>query len=252
MQDRRPELPFKQSDPGYGTVYRVHSPDDVWTMVKAEGGYVYQTHPRTKGSTGYPDKIMDTNYFRDPSYLGTGWKSMPSDLSLPQLGERGFKTLDDVNNRGFHKHLIGEIDVFQLSPTDELYGLLNLNYLHLPKLPDFDHYDEILKSIQKGDGFISTGEVLLPSFLLSAKGNDGVHVDARVKSTFPLRLAEIVWGDGSQTHREKIDLDSTHEFDDRAYTWEAKTPGWTWARLEVWDEAGDGAFTQPIWRDQHR
>lgn len=251
MQDRKPEQPFKTTDPGYGTVYRVHTADEAWTMVKAEGGYVYQTHPRTKGSTGYPDKILNTNYFSDPSYLGTGWKSMPSDLSLPQLGDRAFKTLDDVNNLGFHKHMIGEIDVFQLSLTDELYGLLNLNYLRLSKLPDFDHYDEIFKSIQKGDGFISTGEVLLPRFSLSPAGADEVYAESRVKSTFPLRLAEIVWGDGTKTHREKIDLESTHEFDDHTYYWKAKTPGWTWARLEVWDVAGDGTFTEPIWRNRN-
>ena len=250
MQDRTQDQPFKSTDPKYGTVYRVHTADEVWAMVKAEAGYVYQTHPRTKGSTGYPDKILNTSYFRDPSYLGTGWKSMPSDLSLPQLGNRGFKTLDDLNNLGFHKHMLGEVDVFQLSSTDELYGLLNLNYLRLPKLPDFDHYDKILKSVQKGDGFISTGEVLLPSFTLSGQGRDEVHVDAKVTSTFPLRLAEIVWGDGASTHREMIGLESSHEFDEHAYSWNAKTPGWTWARLEVWDVAGDGAFTQPIWRDQ--
>jgi hypothetical protein len=250
MQDRKPEQPFKSTDAKYGTVYRVHTPDEVWAMVKAEGGYVYQTHPRTKGSTGYPDKILDTNYFRDPSYLGTGWKSMPSDLSLPQLGERGFKALDDVNNLGLHKHMIGEIDVFQLNSTDELYGLLNLNYLRIPKLPDFDHYVEIFESIKKGDGFISTGEVLLPRFSFSGSTIDEVHVDTQVRSTFPLRLAEIVWGDGSNTHREKIALDSSHGFDDHAYAWKAKTPGWTWARLEVWDVAGNGAFTQPVWRDQ--
>ena len=85
-------------------------------MVKAAGGYVYQTHPRTKGSTGYPDKILNTDYFRDPRYLGTGWKSMPSDLSLPQLGQRGFKTLDDLNNLGMHKHMLGEN-----LPPDERY-----------------------------------------------------------------------------------------------------------------------------------
>jgi hypothetical protein len=177
---------------------------------------------------------------------------MPSDLSLPQLGERGFKALDDVNNLGLHKHMIGEIDVFQLNSTDELYGLLNLNYLRIPKLPDFDHYDEIFKSIQKGDGFISTGEVVLPSFSFSGNTIDEVHIDARVRSTFPLRLAEVVWGDGSSTHREKIALDSSQDFDDHAYAWKAKAPGWTWARLEVWDVAGDGAFTQPVWRNQER
>jgi hypothetical protein len=252
MQHRMPDQPFKTADAKYGTVYRVQNPDEVWAMVKAEGGYVYQTHPRTKGSTGYPDKVLDTNYFRDPSYLGTGWKSMPSDLSLPQLGERGFKALDDVNNLGLHKHMIGEIDVFQLSSTDELYGLLNLNYLHISKLPDFEHYAEIFQSIQKGDGFISTGEVLVPSFSFSASTADEVQVDARVRSTFPLRLAEIVWGDGSNTHRDRIALDSAREFDDRPYVWKTKTPGWTWARLEVWDVAGDGAFTQPVWRDSRR
>jgi hypothetical protein len=251
MQDRKQGQAFKTSDPKYGTVYRVRTPDDVWTMVKAEGGYVYQTHPRTKGSTGYPDKILNTNYFRDPSYLGTGWKSMPSDLSLPQLGERGFKALDDVNNLGLHKHMIGEIDVFQLNPTDELYGLLNLNYLRLPAIPDFDHYDEIFKSIQKGDGFISTGEVLLNRFSLAGKGDDTIHAEASVASTFPLRLAEIVWGDGTVTHRETIDLASSHEFDHRNYSWDAKCPGWKWARLEVWDVAGDGAFVQPVWHNQN-
>jgi len=248
MQDRKPGQPFKSNDAKYGTVYRVRSAEEMWELIKAEGGYVYQTHPRTKGSTGYPDKIVNTGYFRDPSYLGTGWKSMPSDLSLPQLGQRGFKTIDDLNNLGLRKHMLGEIDVFQLSETDELYGLLNLNYLRLPRLPDFEHYGEILKSVQRGDGFISTGEVLLPSFAFSGQGSDAVQVKAEVTSTFPLRLAAIVWGDGKSTHRETIPLDATSAFDAHAYIWSVKTPGWTWARLEVWDVAGDGAFTQPVWQ----
>ena len=75
-------------------------------------------------------------------------------------------------------------------------------------------------------------------------------MDAKVTSTFPLRLAAIVWGDGTSTHRETIHLESTPEFDEHTYTWEVKTPGWKWARLEVWDVAGDGAFTQPVWRGQ--
>ena len=252
MQDRKPGEPFKTQVAGYGTVYHVHNPAEAWEMVKQQDGWVYQTHPRTKGSTGFPDKILATDYFRDPRYLGTGWKSMPSDLSLQQLGERGFKTLDDVNNLGFHKHLIGEIDVFQLSATDELYGLLNVNYLRLPKLPDFDHYDDILQSVRKGDGFISTGEVLFQDFALQAQGTDRVKATARVSSTFPLRLAEIVWGDGKTTHREQIDLSAAREFEEHAYTWESQAPGWMWARLEVWDVAGDGAFTQPIWKDRER
>ncbi|MDQ2901128.1 MAG: hypothetical protein M3Y07_15215 [Acidobacteriota bacterium] len=127
--DRKPDQPFKTSDPKYGTVYRVSNPKEVWDMVQAEHGYVYQTHPRTKGSTGYPDAIKDTDYFRDPRYLGSGWKAMPSDLSSPRLGERAFKTLDDMNNLGLKKRMIGEVDVFQLDSTHLRPCIVEL---HLP------------------------------------------------------------------------------------------------------------------------
>jgi len=250
MQDRKPDQPFESSDHQYGKIYRIHTADEAWQMIKAEGGIVYQTHPRTKGSTGYPDKILDTAYFKDSSYLGTGWKAMPSDLSSPRLGERGFKTLDDLNNLGLHKHMVGEVDVFQISSSDELYGHMNINYLRLPELPSFDHYDRIVKSVEKGDGFITTGEILLPAASMSAVGDHSIRVAAKISSTFPLRVAELVWGDGAKTHRQLIDLNSTPAFDDHVYSWLLETPGWTWARFAVWDVAGDGAFTNPIWRDR--
>ena len=250
MQNRKPDLPFVTADDKYGKVYRVSSADEMWKMIKAENGYAYETHPRTKGSTGYPDKILNTDYFRDPSYLGTGWKAMPSDLSSPRLGERGFKTIDDLNNLGLHKHMIGEVDVFQISAADELYGHMNINYLRLPELPSFDNYDQIFKSIVKGDGFITTGEILLPSATMTADGDHSIRVNAKISSTFPLRVAELVWGDGTTTHHKLIDLDSTPAFDDHEYSWQIETPGWTWARFAVWDVAGDGAFTNPIWHDR--
>jgi hypothetical protein len=250
MQDRKPDQPFETPDPQYGKVYRIHSADEAWRMIKAENGIVYQTHPRTKGSTGYPDKILDTAYFRDSSYLGTGWKAMPSDLSSPRLGERGFKTLDDLNNLGLHKHMVGEVDVFQISSSDELYGHMNINYLRLPELPSFDHYDQIVKSVEKGDGFITTGEILLPTATMSAVNDRSIRVSAKISSTFPLRVAELVWGDGVKTHRQLMDLQSTPAFDNHDYSWQVDTPGWTWARFAVWDVAGDGAFTNPIWRDR--
>ncbi len=250
MQNRKPGEPFVTSDPKYGKVYRISSADEMWKMIKAENGIAYETHPRTKGSTGYPDKILDTDYFRDNSYVGTGWKAMPSDLSSPRLGERGFKTLDDLNNLGLHKHMIGEVDVFQISSEDELYGHMNINYLRMPKLPSFDDYASIFTSIQKGNGFITTGEILLPSATMAPEGDHGVRVTAKIASTFPLRMAELVWGDGKETHHKIIDLDSTPAFDDHQYNWLIETPGWAWARFAVWDIAGDGAFTNPIWRDR--
>jgi hypothetical protein len=248
-QDREPGEPFESVDKKFGKVYRINNAEDMWKMIKAEGGFAYQAHPRTKGSTGYPDKILNTPYFRDSRYLGTGWKAMPSDLSSPRLGERAFKTIDDVNNLGLHKRMIGEVDVFQISSADELYGHMNINYLRLPELPSFDHYDRIFKSIQKGDGFITTGEILLPTTSMSAEGDHSVQIKTRITSTFPLQMAEIVWGDGVSTHRQIIDLESTPAFEDHEYSWLVETAGWTWVRLAVWDVAGDGAFTNPIWRD---
>ena len=249
-QDRKPNEAFETSDPTYGKVYRIHDADEMWRLVKLENGIAYQTHPRTKGSTGYPDKILGTYYFKDPSYLGTGWKAMPSDLSSARLGERAFKAVDDLNNLGLHKVMVGEVDVFQISTADELYGHMNINYLRLSELPSFDHYDEILRSVQKGDGFITTGEILIPSATLAAAGDQGIRVEAKVLSTFPLRIAEVVWGDGQTTHREIIDLQTTPPFDVHEYSWKISTPGWTWARLAIWDAAGDGAFTNPVWRDR--
>ena len=219
----------------------------MWKLVKQEHGYVYLTHPRTKGSTGYPDKIQDTFYFRDSQYFGTGWKAMPSDLALPRLGERAFKTSDDMNNLGLHKVMLGEVDVFQLSPTDELYAHMNVNYVRVKKLPGFDHYGEVLDAVSRGDDFISTGEVLLTKSKISPSG-DSVRVEVDTTSTFPLRVAEVVWGDGEKTHREQFDLQDTHEFEKRSFAWDVKAANWKWVRVAVWDVAGGGAFSNPTWK----
>jgi hypothetical protein len=247
FMDRKPDQPFVTTDPKFGTVYRVSNPQEVWEMVLREGGYVYQTHPRTKGSTGYPDAISDTAYFRDSRYIGSGWKAMPSDLSSPRLGERAFKTVDDMNNLGLRKRMIGEVDVFQLDATHELYGHLNINYVRLPSLPSYEHYGDLLDAVARGDSFISTGEVLIPDATLSGEG-EAITATVTVNYTFPLRIAEIVWGDGSATHHKVIPLEETREFGHKTFKWIAEAKNWKWARLAVWDVAGDGAFTNPIWR----
>lgn len=247
FMDRKPDQPFMSTDPKYGTVYRVSNPQEVWEMVQREGGYVYQTHPRTKGSTGYPDAIRDTAYFRDPRYIGSGWKAMPSDLSSPRLGERAFRTVDDMNNLGLWKKMIGEVDVFQLDSTHELYSHLNINYVRLPSLPSYEHYGDLLDAVAKGDAFISTGEILIPDAKLSSAG-EMITAAVTVDYTFPLNIAEIVWGDGSATHRKIIPLGETREFGHKAFQWTTEAKNWKWARLAVWDVAGDGAFTNPIWR----
>jgi hypothetical protein len=94
---------------------------------------------------------------------------------------------------------------------------------------------------------MTTGEVLLPEVTWKPAGD---HVAAHVATryTFPLNLAEIVWGDGSRIQRKVFPLDTTREFGTGNFDWDLDAPGWKWARLAVWDVAGNGAFTNPIWK----
>jgi hypothetical protein len=239
---------FMSTHPKYGTVYSVADAREMFDLVRREGGSMYQTHPRTKGSTGFPDKILSADYFRDPSYLGMGWKAMPSDLSSPRLGDRVFDLVDELNNQGFRKRFLGEVDVFQFDDAHELYAHMNINYIRLDRLPAFDQWGDALAPLARGAFFTTTGEVLLPEVELLSSTADQIVVNARVQWTFPLRFAEIVWGDGKATHRETIALDDTREFGDRTFHWRAAAPGWRWARVAVWDIAANGAFVNPVWR----
>jgi hypothetical protein len=238
---------WKSPDPTYGQVYRVRDAAELLKLVRAENAFVYETHPRTKGSTGFPDAILDTPWFADDHYRGAGWKQMPSDLSSPRLGERAFKVHDDLANRGFHKKLFGEVDVFQLDDTHELYAHMNVNYVRLPSLPSWRDYGQVLDALGRAEGFVTTGEILLPRVGWQP-GGDTVRVNADLRWTFPLRMAEIVWGDGERTHHHEIDLSTIGQYGERSYAWNAAAPNWKWARLAVWDVAGDGAFTNAIWR----
>ena len=238
---------LRSQDSKYGAVYNVGNAAELLEMVRAERGYMYQTHPRTKGSTGFPDQIRDTEHFRDPSYLGAGWKAMPSDLSSPRLGERALKLLDDMNNWGLKKRLIGEVDVFQLDSTHELYAHMNVNYMRIPELPRYEDYGLLLQALARGDYFTSTGEILLPEVNISSELANQIGVRMKVNYTFPLKMAEVVWGNGSETFREIFPLDTTRAFATSSFEWKVQAKNWKWARVTVWDVAGDGVLTNPVW-----
>jgi hypothetical protein len=245
---KRPaDKPFRNEDSTYGTVYHVGNEQEMLDLVRSEGGYMYQTHPRTKGSRGFPDQIRETAHFRDPRYLGAGWKAMPSDLSSLREGERSLKLLDDMSNWNLRKRLIGEVDVFQIDSTHELYAHMNVNYVRLDRLPDFDNYGLALEALSRGNYFVSTGEVLLPSVELAGGRQDQIVARAEVTWTFPLQFAEVVWGDGGATRRQLFPLETTRECGRATFEWKLTAPGWKWARLAVWDVAGNGAFINPVW-----
>jgi len=72
-----------------------------------------------------------------------------------------------------------------------------------------------------------------------------VRVDLRW--TFPLKYVELISGDGSRVFRDRVDCSDTDPFDHRALRKSPDLTGQTWIRLEAWDVAGNGAFTQPVW-----
>lgn len=70
---------------------------------------------------------------------------------------------------------------------------------------------------------------------------------ANLEWIFPLAFAEIISGDGRTVHRQRIDLSDTESFGTRQLNLPVDLSGQKWVRLEVWDIAANGLFTQPVW-----
>jgi hypothetical protein len=256
-QKRAKGAPFVEQVAPYGTVYRVGDAADMARLLEREHGLAWTSHPRIKASSWAPDAFKNEEYYKADYWLGAAWKGMPVDLSRPRLGERALNLLDDMTGWGAHKYLPGEVDVFKIDHTHELYGHMNINYLRLPKVPRFDEsWQPVLDALRGGKFFVTTGEVLLREFTvgrkqsgetLSLSSRDRPEVRLDVEWTFPLRFAEIISGDGTRVYRDRIDLSNTEAFGRRIVTAQPDLSGRTWVRAEVWDIAGDGAFTQPVW-----
>ncbi len=255
FMSRKPSESLERDGGSSGKAYRVGNSEDMLEMIQKEGGLAWQAHPRTKGSTGYPDKIKETTYFRDPTWLGAGFKAMPSDFSSPRLGERALKLLDDMNNWGLRKFLVGEVDVFKIDGTHELYGHMNINYLRMDRTPGFPDWSPVVTALTSGDYFVTTGEILIHNFRLNEATGGGktallpgheVQMEVEVEWTFPLNFWELVWGDGGETHRKIMPLPDTRQFGRQRLSAREKLAGARWARVAVWDVAANGAFTQPV------
>jgi hypothetical protein len=242
---RERNQPFAEEIDGFGRVYHVGIADDVLKLMEEERGLMWTAHPRIKGSFGLPDAHRKTEFFRSGRFLGAAWKAMPADNSIPRLGTRVLDLLDDMNNWGAAKHAVGEVDVFKVNPDYELYGHMNVNYVKLRRIRRFSEgWHSLLDALRNGDFFVTTGEVLIPSFEVDAKSS---QVRANVEWTFPLAFAEVISGDGTEVFRDRIDLRDTAAFGSRELIVPITLAGRKWVRLEVWDVATNGAFTQPAW-----
>jgi hypothetical protein len=254
---RSPGEPFSEERPGLGTVYHVGNESDMVALLRREHGLAWTAHPRIKASNWAPDDYRRDAFFRDDLWLGAAWKGMPVDLSRPRVGERALDLLDDMANWGEPKYLLGEVDVFKIDHTHELFGHMNVNYLRLDHVPRFDEgWQPVLDALRAGRFFVTTGEVLLREFRVGGKASgetlvaregDRPNLEIDLEWTFPLRFVEIISGDGQRVERERIDLAATEPFGRRTMTLSPRLRDKRWVRAEAWDIAGNGAFTQPVW-----
>jgi hypothetical protein len=256
---RQEGQPFTEGDPEYGTVYHTGSVEDVQKMMDAEGGYWYHAHPRTKGTTGYPDLTFEKPWVKNDRYLGVAFKpGMGMDLSESRLCEwRCFDVTDTMNNMyagsGLRpKYIIADIDTYKKGPEDDLYPNFPVNYLKLANVPGpDDDWTPVLRALRNGEFFVTTGEILIRSYAVEGAG-DRPTIAADVEWTFPLSFAEVVWGDGTKIDRQIIPATDLGAFGTKRFTIPFDAKGKEWVRFAVWDSAGNGAFVQPVWlsRDQ--
>lgn len=251
-QGRAPGQSLVDDHPRFGKVYRLKDANDVMEMMQAEGMIAYMPHPRSKGSTGYPDAIRETERFRSDAFRGIGYRwGMGLDGSERRLCDaRCLTTLDDMNNwiadlPGSPKYIEAISEFYQQSPGDDIYANTPVNYLRLDKLPEPGDWRPIVETLQRGDYFVTSGEVLIPDYAVEGTGTTRTIV-ADVQWTFPLEFVEIVWGDGQKTDRHIIPATDSSAFGARRYEIPFDARGKKWVRFAAWDSAGNGALVQPI------
>ncbi|HYL37578.1 MAG TPA: hypothetical protein VEV17_16810 [Bryobacteraceae bacterium] len=241
-----------EDDPKHGKVYHVGTAADLMEMAHRENILINMPHPRTKGSTGYPDAVKDTEYFKDPQYQGVGFRwGMGLDLSEQRLCDhRCLALLDDMSNWQADlpappKYLLAITETRYKAPGDDVYAASPVNYVKLDALPSSTDMSAIIKALQRGDYFLTSGEVLIPTYTLEGAGGQRAVV-ADVEWTFPLEFVEVVWGDGQKTDRKIVSATGLAPFGKHRFRIPFDAAGQKWVRFAAWDSAGNGAIAQPI------
>ena len=248
------------SDPDFGSdpaksdpvVYHIGSADDLMEMARREDVMISMPHPRTKGSTGFPDAVKDTAAFRDPHYQGIGYRwGMGLDGSERRLCEiRCLPLLDDMSNWVVDqaiplKYLLSISEVRYQAPGDDVYASAPVSYVKLASVPTPQDVSPVIKTLMRGDYFVTSGEVLIRSYAVQGTGNQRT-VSADVEWTFPIEFVEVVWGDGKTTDRQIISATDLLPFGRHRFEIRLNAAGKKWVRFAAWDSAGNGALVQPV------
>ena len=249
--------PFIEKHPKFGTVYNLGSPADLMAMTKLENAIISMPHPRSKGSTGYPEAIKDSAHFLHENYHGMGFRwGMGVDASETRLCEyRCLNLFDEMSNWMVERSLPlkfmqaisearSDIGHRGKPPYDDTYGMSPVNYVKLDRLPTVDDMSPIIDALKRGEYFVTSGEVLISSYAVEGTG-DSRTITAEVEWTFPLEFVEVVWGDGQKTDRQVISMADLAPFGKKRFEIPFNAAGKKWVRFAAWDVATNGAFVQP-------
>ena len=250
--------PFVETHPKFGTVYNLGSPADLMEMTKRENAIISMPHPRSKGSTGFPEAIKDSAHFLHENYHGVGYRwGMGVDASETRLCEyRCLNLFDEMSNWMVERSLPlkfmqaisearSDIGHRGKPPYDDTYGMSPVNYVKLDRLPTVDDMSPIINALKRGEYFVTSGEVLISSYAVEGTG-DNRTITAEVEWTFPLEFVEVVWGDGQKTDRQIISTTDLAPFGKKRFEIPFNAAGKKWVRFAAWDVATNGAFVQPI------
>ena len=251
-QGRAAGQPLVEEDPAFGRVYRIGGADDLMEMARREDVLISMPHPRTKGSTGFPDAVKDTAAFKDPHYQGVGFRwGMGLDLSERRLCERRcLALLDDMSNwtadrPGPSKYVLSISEVRYQAPGDDIYASAPVSYVKLARLPSPQDVSPVIAALMRGDYFVTSGEVLIPSYAVRGTGAQRT-IEADVEWTFPLDFVEVIWGDGVKTGRGIVTATDLPPMSRHHFSIPFDAAGQKWVRFAAWDSAGNGALVQPV------
>ena len=254
---RDPGQPLVTTHPTYGKVYNLGGPADLFEMTRQENLIINMPHPRSKGSTGFPDAVKET-HFAQPTYEGAGFRwGMGIDGSERRLCEyRCLALFDEMTNwyvdRDLplkHMQAISEArsDIGERGrpPYDATYANGPVNYIRLAALPTVDDTSPVINAMKKGDYFVSSGEVLITNYSVEGTGAART-IKADVEWTFPLDFVEVIWGDGKTTDRQIVSTTDLAPFGKKTFSIPFDATGKKWVRFAAWDVATNGAFVQPV------
>ena len=238
-------------------MYNLGGPADLFEMTKRENLIINMPHPRSKGSTGFPDAVKET-HFAQETYEGAGYRwGMGIDGSETRLCEyRCLGLFDEMTNWYVdrpmplkHMQAISEArsDIGERGrpPYDAMYANGPVNYLQIDKLPTVDDTSPIINAMKRGDYFVSSGEVLISSTRSRAPETSAPSAPT---SSGRSRSISSRWSGG--TARRPIGRSSRQPICRRSARNTFQIPfnatGKKWVRFAAWDVATNGAFVQPI------